>query len=328
MATLHARSSCCGAQVHRFGGRRRSCSCCGRTWSVRRRRRGPAARRITERLPEAVLLEKVPVDLLARRSHRSTATIRRRLGRALEKIAAEPFVPTVTAGGLVLLIDGLWSKLRGRRWVLYNMALKPAASHTAWFLRPHLRAGHESMRGWEAALNTIPCELAGRICALAADGKTGIDILAQSRGWPLQLCHRHLIAALDRKLGHPRRQRTVQRPGRDIRATILELLATSDESRVAEACQEIQHLCGHPNCTVGLRAVALHFVRHQREYRTYLLQPDLGIPTTTCTLESMHNLLRRAISTVNDPASLFRRAAAFLQLHPAITCHGPRLQQK
>lgn len=270
-----------------------------------------------------MLLEKTPIKLLARRGQRSAATIRRRLGQALEKLTSEPAVPAIPAGDLVLLIDGLWSKLRGERWVLYNMALKPLTANTAWFLRPHLRAGHEGMRGWEEALATIPSELIGRIRALVSDGLSGIDVLARAHGWPLQLCHRHLISALDSQLGHPRRQRTSQRPGRDIRAAILEALVTKDDRRLLEICRETAALCTHPNCTKGLRAVARRFLHCQCHYRTYLLHQELGIPTTTCAVESMHRQLRRVISTVNNPGSMLRRVAAYLQLRPTITCNGP-----
>jgi len=231
-------------------------------------------------------------------------------------------------GGLILLIDGLWSVLRGKCWVLYNMALKPVSSNTAWFLAPHLRSGRESVHGWKEALGTVPVELAERVCALVSDGLPGIDGLAQARGWPLQLCHRHLISALDHKLGHRRRQRTIQKPGRDIRTAVLELLETNNEGRVAIMCQEIVSLCGHPNCTVSLRYTARYFVRHQREYRTYLLYPEFHLPTTTSAVESMHSLLRKAISTVNDPRSLLLRADAYLRLRPTITCNGTDHQQK
>lgn len=199
---------------------------------------------------------------------------------------------------------------------------------TAWFLRPHLGAGYEGRRGWEEALSTIPSGLVERIRALVSDGLPGIDILAQAYNWPLQLCHRHLTSALDNQLGHPRRQRTSQRPGRDIREAILAALATSDEQRLLERCREIAELCDHPNCTRGLRAVGWRFVRRQRQYRTYLLYPGLCLPTTTSAIESMHSQLRKVIGTANDSQSMLRRASAYLQLRPTITCNGAILQQK
>lgn len=241
---------------------------------------------------------------------------------------AEPPVLALPAGGLALLIDGLWSVLRGRCWVLYTMAVKPVSSNSAWFLVPHLRAGRESVHGWDEALSMIPQGITGRIRALVSDGIPGIDILAQNHGWLLQLCHRHLLSSLENRLGHRRRQRAMQQPGRGIRAAVLEILQTGDDERVAALCLETTRLCAHPNCTVKLRYAARYFLRHQQQYRTYLLHPELRLPTTTCALESMHSLLRKAISTVNDPASLFLRAKTFLRLRTTITCNGGIHQQK
>lgn len=274
-----------------------------------------------------MLLEKAPAGLLARRHHQSPATVRRHLRQAFRKLIAEPFAPTVPDGSLALLIDGLWSVLRGRSWVLYNMAVKPASANTAWFLSPCLRAGHESIRGWQEALATIPRGIAGRVVALIADGIPGIDNLLQDRGWLLQLCHRHLLASLENKLKY-RRRRVLQQPGRGIHAAVLESLTTADDERVTALCQEIVRLSHHPNCTVRLRYTAQYFLRHQQQYRTYLLHPALHLPNTTCALESMHNLLRQAVSTVNDPDSLLLRAQTYFRLRPTITCNGHIFQQK
>ena len=207
------------------------------------------------------------------------------------------------------------------------MALKPAGSNIAWFLSPRLRAGYESTTGWEEALETIPAEFGKRIRAVVSDGIPGIIGLLEKYGWPSQLCHRQLLSALDSGLGHPRRQRVRQQPGRGIKAAILELLACSDDQRAIKSCDELLRLCSHPNCTMRLRSTVRNFVKHQRAYRTYLRYPELAVPTTTNAVESMHNLLRKAISTANSPESLLLRAQSYLGLRQVITCNGAVFQQ-
>jgi hypothetical protein len=241
---------------------------------------------------------------------------------------ATPQEPAVPDGNLILLIDGIWSVLRGRRWVLYNQALKPMSANQAWFLDPYLRGGRENVYGWEAALDTIPQAIAGRIRAVVSDGTPGIDRLVHSRGWLLQFCHRHLLATLERRLGAPWRQRTIQQPGRGILAAVREALVAVDDGCVTGLCQEIIGLSRHPNCTLGLRYTAQYFVRHLEHYRTYLHHPELALPTTTCAVESMHHQLRQIIGTVNDPSSMRLRVAAFLRLNRTITCNPASLQQK
>jgi len=152
--------------------------------------------------------------------------------------------------------------------------------------------------------------------------------VAQRHGWLLQLCHRHLLASLEIRLGRRRRQRAVQQPGRGIRWAILKTLTTVDNEQAAELCQEVLHLSQHPNCTARLRRTARFFVRHQLAYRAYLLRPELQLPATTCALESMNRLLRQAISTANNPDSLLLRATTFLRLRQTIICNACRHQQK
>jgi len=275
-----------------------------------------------------VLLRKVPTSLLAQRCHRSTANLQWRLRQAFGPILAKPPALVIPDSDLVLVIDGVWSVFHGRCWVLYNMALKSVTLSEARFLDPIIRPGHESVSNWEEALRTIPPEVSGRVKALVSDGLPGIALLAQRHGWFLQLCHRHLLAALMGRLGRRQRQRAIQQPGRGIRGAILETLVTVDDGRAAALCQEVLLLSRHPNCTVGMRRTARFFVQHQQAYRTYLLHPELRLPSTTCALESMNRLLRQAISTANNPEALLRRATAFLRLRKTIVCNACAHQQK
>jgi hypothetical protein len=282
---------------------------------------------VTGQLASAVLMDRESVKVMARRNHRSAATVRRHIRQAFRTVVTGPMSLSLPDGELVLVMDGLWAVLRGRRWVLYNMALKPAGSNTAWFLAPHLRAGHEGVRGWEEALETIPVELGKRIRAVVSDGIPGIAGLLQRHGWLSQLCHRHLLSALDIRLGPPRRQRVRQQPGRGIRTAILELLACGDDGRATALCDELLWLCSHPNCTAGLRSTVRNLVKHQQAYRTYLRYPELTLPITTNAVESMHGLLRKGISTANSPETLLLRAQTYLRLRQKITCNGAHFQQ-
>ena len=50
-------------------------------------------------------------------------------------------------GPLVLVLDGLYFRFRGKDWVVYLMAVKPCHQNRAIFLDPVLRKGRENMQG-------------------------------------------------------------------------------------------------------------------------------------------------------------------------------------
>ena len=64
-----------------------------------------------------------------------------------------------------------------------------------------------------------------------------------------------------------------------------------------------------------------------RDIRTYLQHPELHLPTTTNTIESMNKLIRKQCRCLKTPQSLQRWATAFIRMRPTITCNGHIFQQ-
>lgn len=242
-------------------------------------------------------------------------------------IAERPSQLVIPEGNLVLMVDGLWCTFRDHYWVLYNMAVKPVAEDVAYLLDPIQRCGRENARGWGAAINTIPGEIKERIRALVSDGLPGFETVAQQQGWISQFCHRHLIASLESKLGRHRRQLGSRWLRERIFAAVCDALATTDEHQLKLIEEQVEHFVERWDCTRRLRWTVTQFLRLKDSFRAYLLHPDLRLPTTTGSLESLHSLLRVAIGTANNPESAFRRATAFIRLRQTITCNGPILQQ-
>lgn len=235
---------------------------------------------------------------------------------------------TIPETDLVLLIDGLWSRFQGTPWVLYDMAVKPVATNVAHFLDPFVRSKRENVIGWQEALATIPRVIQRRIRALVSDDLPGLATLAQERGWVHQLCHYHLIAALELKMGWARPRLPTRWLRDEIYRSICEALVTTDEPRLAVLYERLQYLARRWDCRRRLRWIVNQFLRQADRFRAYLRYPELTLPTTTSAMESMHSLLRAAIGSVNNPQSLLNRATAFLRMHPTITCNGKVLTQK
>src|SRR5438105_12080264 len=86
MQSKHAKSPCCAARVRRFGPRRRQCVECGKTWTVRPKKRGRPVHRSSPALLHRVLVKGYTLGQLF--SHRTTVALpayRYRFRQALQR---------------------------------------------------------------------------------------------------------------------------------------------------------------------------------------------------------------------------------------------------
>jgi hypothetical protein len=145
MSCLHAKCGCPSPAVQRHGGRRRRCANCGKTWSVRPRRRGRNPIRVSVSLSRRLLSDKESTRRLARDSHRSVETIRRRCRSSWRRLVEADALPAMPTGDgpLLLIVDGRWFRFQRQVLVSYDMAVKPPGSPTAYFLDSVMLAGQE-----------------------------------------------------------------------------------------------------------------------------------------------------------------------------------------
>jgi hypothetical protein len=293
---------------------------------VRPKRRGRKHYRSSYVLPTLILLRRHTIPQLTSRYHASPAALRYRAREAMRAVTRQAHQLSLPDGDLVLLVDGLWSTFQGEYWVLYDMAVKSVAENMVYFLDPVQRLGREGAEGWQTAVATLPPELRIRVKAMVSDGLPCFEAVAQRNHWLNQFCHWHLRQALESKLGRHRRQLGSRWLRERIYQAVCEALKTSDAQRLEELSCQLQHWVGHWDCTRRLRWVVNQFLRRRDSFRTYLDHPDLGLPTTVCSLESMHHLLRGAIGSVNNPQSLLLRATTFLRFHPTLICNASSQQ--
>ena len=192
MNILHGKSPCCQAKIYKFGGKRKQCSLCEKTWSVRQKKRGRKAKRINQDLLNKVLCKGQKVAHLAgRKGSVSSSALSQRLKKAM---SAKTRTNKYPIGWLILIADALWFKLDGERWTVYLLALRSTTGGLAYFLDPVLLAGRETGAGWAEALASIPPEIENRLVALVSDGFRGLCQLAKQKAWVNQRCHFHLLA--------------------------------------------------------------------------------------------------------------------------------------
>jgi len=128
MKTKHAKSPCCHAQFYRFGHRRRQCSSCKKTWSIRPKKRGRPNARISSNILNQVFLEKYTLSqLIQRRPSLRLLNLRHRFRQVLNRFVTAPSPQELPSGPLILLADGLWFHFHGKPWILYLTALRSSS---------------------------------------------------------------------------------------------------------------------------------------------------------------------------------------------------------
>ena len=331
MHSLHAKSPCCSAKIYHFGSRRRQCSHCNRTWRIRNKRRGRKPRRAYPQSLKAVFLDGRTLKTLAPRYGLTHQGLSRRFRRELRKFGARSRRVRLPTGPLILVLDGLYFRFRGKDWVLYVMALKPCHQNRAIFLDPVLLPGRENMQGWSQAFTTIPARIRRRIRASVSDEVSGIIRLGTTQGWIVQLCHFHLISRLQNVRG--RRNRNLA--GRALREKLYQLTRKALEIRAGPRLntllKELRGLVGRAKRLRVIRMIVREFLRRVDHFRAYQKHPELNLPTTTGSVEAMNRRIRdlmRQTRSMSSPQALHLWATALIRMRPFVMCNGKHFSTK
>lgn len=322
MVSQQPNSACCQAPIQRFGGRRRRCRACGRTWRVYPHRRGRKRVRPTAHVVIRTIAERRP---LGTQRGASLAARRKRFQTALRWWLAHTRPPAIPPGPLVLLIDGVWCRFGSHDWTLYLIAFKPLGESRAYFVDPPLLPGREAGLTWHAVLQELGPDVLRRVVAVVTDGFRGSHTLARHHNWLHQRCHFHLVAQLQQRRG-----RHLQLPGAGAKQTVYEAVraaVVTDSPQILRRLQrQLRRALADPACRGRVRLIVGGILRHLDAFRTYRRYPQLDLPTTTNVVESMARRIRDRIRTLRTPAAVQRWAVAIIRLRPSLKCNG-RLYQ-
>lgn len=319
MKTIHKKSKCCGAKIIRFGGKRRQCTSCKKTWRVHQSRRGRKPTR-----PQYDYLEKVfnhgfKVKQLSLSSGLPVDTVYKRFSQSLEAVANQERIIDVEGEKLILMIDAEWHYFQKKLWTLYLLAVKPVGSESVTILDPILRQGKESAEAWREIFEQLPPPIKSRVIALVSDGIRGIEAVAGNNNWILQRCHFHLLKQLQNRRG-----KRASTPGRFVREEIYNSvkLALSETSppRLNILCNRLAVLAEDKNCPKRMRMIVRDFLRKLPEFRSYLNYPESNLPITVNVMESLNSFIRQKSKTANTPRSWHKWAIACARLKSKFTC--------
>lgn len=181
MNKKHAKSSCCGASIIRYGGKRRQCVACKRTWTIRPKRRGRKPRRKTsDPVRKYLLHERVP---LAREKGKESVSARSyKLRNERDAFNDRKSWAPVPSGPLIAVADAIMRRMEGSLHTWFFVFARPIEGEDAVILPPLLLRGTETTNGWKPAFAAIPDTVLSRIVAIVSDGHRGLMLEAFWRG--------------------------------------------------------------------------------------------------------------------------------------------------
>ena len=201
MKLLHKKSKCCAAKIIRFGGKRRQCTVCKKTWRVHQSKRGPKPVRQQDDYLKKVFNHGFRVKQLSVHSKLSSDAIYKRFSKQLDQITKKKRTIRIRGQKLILVIDAEWHYFKKKLWTLYFLAIKSTNSDKVTILEPVLMKGKENAAAWSTVFNQMPKSIKKRIIALVSDGLRGIETVADNNNWIIQRCHFHLLSALQKRRG-------------------------------------------------------------------------------------------------------------------------------
>lgn len=326
MKNLHAKPPCCRKGVIRFGNRRRQCILCRKTWRVRKRKRGRKTKRVPQKLVTQYIDREIPTSYtFARICKRKSKDQRERaIRKSLKKFVQTTSWPILPHGEpLIAVADAMLITVDRKIYTFYFILVRRILDNQAVIAEPYISEGTEWHGGWWEAFARLPEATIASICALVCDSHLGLQYVAKRRSWIIQQCNFHLIARVQ-----GRRSRWVkgrhQKEGEYLYKLVKEVITKPDEEAILDAVREIWEL----SRTTGSRQLKTYlsgFTRKYWQYRSHLQYPQLHLPRTTNSVESLIGSIRKLCGRTHGfrtIESLTLWVHALLKKKKSVTCNG------
>lgn len=295
MEVIRQKSTCCAASVRRFGGKRRQCAACKRTWRIRPARRGPKVQRSRQRAGKA-LLEEYRTNIVgsiaawAAGSKQLPRTMQKRAARARDRVilAQETDCVHTCLEPHILLADALVQRFKGKEYTTYLILVRSLTSDKAQVCCVRTIRGCESGAGWQAAFMALPAAMKEQTAALVCDGHRGLTGLAQRYGWTLQRCCFHVLKELNKNMRLWRKASPEVYTVHELVHTVLE---SADDEKVMRTL-DILTAYTYTTPRKEVASIIRGLVRHFRDYRSYIYHAELHLPATNNTCECSFRRVR------------------------------------
>lgn len=288
MRITQLKSTCCSAHIRRFGGKRRQCTQCKRTWSIRPTKRGIKKKRINPLLVQDYRVNRIG-------SLSASANRRDQAPDALEKavIAARDselsqLQPYICHEPNILLADALRQRIGGIDHVTYLILVRPLHTMSAHVCVVETVPGYESKSGWNRAFARVPLQTRDKTKALVCDGHPGLVPMASQYGWVLQRCCFHVFKELNKnmRLWHRASPETWWVHG------LVHAAVDSMNDEKAMAAVALLKTYADKALNVRVASVLRGFTTYVHDCRAYIYHDSLHLPATNNSCEASFRRVR------------------------------------
>ena len=323
MKKYQAKSACCGAKVNRFGKRRRQCITCGKTWRIRRKKLGRKPKRISTKLVESFFKHEISsMTYISRKREVSLALVQTMMIKSRDLFTLKTAWPAIPRGKLIIIADAVVEMIEGKWRTIYLTLVRSISGTWAVILPPLILDGGENPDGWHEAFGRIDGAILKRVRAVVCDGHRGILFQAKDRHWVIQRCHFHLLARIQ-----SRRSRFAIARHRDEANTIFHhvdiVLKRGDEKEIQQSLNILEEISWLSK-SKEIGNVLKGFTTNYRDFRSYMTYPELNLPATSNTAESLASIIghlkikMRGFPTMN---SFTKWITALLKFRQRIKCN-------
>lgn len=286
MEKYQAKSPCCGAKVDHFGLRRRQCFLCKKTWRIRKKKTGRKVKRVSTKLVESFFKHQISsVSHTATRKKISRSSMQNLMLKSRDLLIKKFSWPKIPEGNLLLIADAVVEMVEGKWRTVYMMLLRGISETDAFIVPPLILDGTETTYGWNRAFKTLDSSVTSRIKAVVSDGHKGILLEAKDYGWVVQRCQFHLLARIQ-----GRRSRFAlgkhKEEANEIYHHVCVVFKNLDQKTIQSSLNILEEIGWHSTSN-EIKLTLRGFVTNYRDYRSYITHPELNLPTTNNTAESL-----------------------------------------
>lgn len=332
MKYLHENSPCCHGRVIKFGKRRRQCVICRKTYRKWKKKRGRKKNRVSETLFLKYLKNEIStLYSLSKSKNKNLDKLQRETRSGLRKFVEKNPWPQIPIDiPFIAVADAMMANISKKIYTFYFVLLRPVNDKEAIITEPLVREGTESKQGWSETFTRLEkynknsnIPLKHVILALVYDGNMGLMGIAKENNWIIQRCHFHILAKIQ-----GRRSRWLRSRHRELGELLFQLarnvLTNPNEKSVLKSLEEIKKIKEKTN-SIQLKKILSGFIKYYKDYRNYLLFPELNMPTTSNSAESLIGGLRKLYNRAHGfrtIGSMTLWTHALLKYRKKIACNG------